>query len=69
MSQTTRREILETMRRRYLRAGPKHKRKLLDQAQELLGWVVWVWVWVGSQWVGLGRVWVGSQGRVAQIVR
>ena len=38
MSQMTRKEILEKMRRRYLTAGPKHKRKLLDQAQELLGY-------------------------------
>jgi hypothetical protein len=38
MSQTTRKEILEKMRRRYVGAGPKHKRKLLDQAQELLGY-------------------------------
>jgi hypothetical protein len=38
MSQMTRKEILERLRRRYLTAGPKHKRKLLDQAQELLGY-------------------------------
>ena len=38
MSQTTRKEILEKMRRRYLSAGPKYKRKLLDQVQELLGY-------------------------------
>jgi hypothetical protein len=38
MSQTTRKEILERLRRRYRTAGPKHKRKLLDQAQELLGY-------------------------------
>jgi len=38
MSQRTREEVLEKMRRRYLSAGPKHKRKLLDQAQELLGY-------------------------------
>jgi hypothetical protein len=38
MSQTTRKEILEKLRRRYRTAGPKHKRKLLDQAQELLGY-------------------------------
>ena len=38
MSQTTRKEILGKLRRRYLRAGPEHKRKLLDQAQELLGY-------------------------------
>ena len=38
MSLTTRKEILAKLRRRYLRAGPEHKRKLLDQAQELLGY-------------------------------
>src|ERR1700746_1973087 len=38
MSQRTRKEILERMRRRYRNAGPEHKRKLLDQAQELLGY-------------------------------
>jgi hypothetical protein len=38
MSHTTRKEILERMRRRYRNAGREHKRKLLDQAQELLGY-------------------------------
>ena len=38
MSQTTRKEILERLRRRYRNAGPEHKRQLLDQAQELLGY-------------------------------
>lgn len=38
MSQTTRNEVLRKLRRRYLNAGPEHKRKLLDQAQELLGY-------------------------------
>jgi hypothetical protein len=38
MSHTTRKEILQRMRRRYRNAGPEHKRKLLDQAQELLGY-------------------------------
>jgi hypothetical protein len=38
MSQTTRKEVLEKLRRRYRTAGPKHKRKLLDQVQELLGY-------------------------------
>src|ERR1043166_3196356 len=38
MSQTTRKEVLEKLRRRYRSAGPKHKSKLLDQAQELLGY-------------------------------
>jgi hypothetical protein len=38
MSQTTRVEVLKKLRRRYAGAGPEHKRKLLDQAQELLGY-------------------------------
>jgi hypothetical protein len=38
MSQTTRKEVLKKLRRRYLRAGPKYKGQLLDQAQELLGY-------------------------------
>jgi len=38
MSQTTRDQIVQKLRRRYLRAGPEHKRQLLDQAQELLGY-------------------------------
>lgn len=38
MSQRTRNEVLKKLRRRYLSAGPEHKRKLLDQAQELLGY-------------------------------
>jgi hypothetical protein len=38
MSQTTRKEILEKLRRRYEHAGAEHKRKLLDQAQALLGY-------------------------------
>jgi hypothetical protein len=38
MSQQTRKEILERLRRRYRSAGPEHKRKLLDQAQDLLGY-------------------------------
>jgi len=38
MSQTTRKEVLKKLRRRYLSAGLEHKRKLLDQAQELLGY-------------------------------
>jgi len=36
--QPTRKEILERLRRRYRSAGPEHKGKLLDQAQELLGY-------------------------------
>src|SRR5438132_4324298 len=38
MSQKTRGEVLTKLRRRYQSAGAKHKRKLLDQAQELLGY-------------------------------
>jgi len=38
MSIRTREEVLVKLRRRYERAGPEHKRKLLDQAQELLGY-------------------------------
>jgi hypothetical protein len=38
MSQNTRKEVLNKLRRRYGRAGQEHKRKLLDQAQELLGY-------------------------------
>jgi len=38
MSQTTRKEVLEKLRRCYGNAGLEHKRKLLDQAQALLGY-------------------------------
>ena len=38
MSQKTRKEVLEKLRGRYRKAGQEHKRKLLDQAQELLGY-------------------------------
>jgi hypothetical protein len=38
MSQSTRMQVLEKLRRRYKTAGAEHKRKLLDQAQELLGY-------------------------------
>jgi hypothetical protein len=38
MSQRTRAEVLKKLRRRYESAGREHKRKLLDQAQELLGY-------------------------------
>jgi hypothetical protein len=38
MSQTTRNEVLKKLRRRYQTAGLEHKGKLLDQAQELLGY-------------------------------
>lgn len=38
MSQKTREEVLKKLRRRYQRAGQKHKGLLLDQAQGLLGY-------------------------------
>jgi hypothetical protein len=38
MSQQTRKEVLIKLRWRYATAGAEHKRKLLDQAQELLGY-------------------------------
>jgi hypothetical protein len=38
MSKLTREEVLMKLRRRYATAGPEHKGKLLDQAQELLGY-------------------------------
>lgn len=38
MSQTTRKETMAKLRRRYRNAGLEHKGKLLDQAQELLGY-------------------------------
>jgi hypothetical protein len=38
MNQSTRVEVLKKLRRRYESAGAEHKRKLLDQAQELLGY-------------------------------
>ena len=38
MNQTTRKQVLEKLRRRYRTAGAEHKRKLLDQAQELLSY-------------------------------
>ena len=38
MSQRTRNEVLRKLRRRYVSGGPEHKRKLLDQAQELPGY-------------------------------
>jgi hypothetical protein len=38
MSQLTRTEVLQKLRRRYQSAGLEHKGKLLDQAQELLGY-------------------------------
>lgn len=38
MNQRTRAEVLTKLRRRYQSAGAEHKGKLLDQAQELLGY-------------------------------
>ena len=38
MNQRTRKEVLSKLKRRYQSAGLEHKRKLLDQAQELLGY-------------------------------
>ena len=38
MSQTTRIEVLEKLRRRYKAAGAQYKSKLLDQAVQLLGY-------------------------------
>ena len=38
MSQSTRMQVLEKLRRRYENAGAEHKRKLIDQAVELLGY-------------------------------
>lgn len=38
MNQMTRKQVLEKLRRRYATAGAEHKRKLLDQAVQLLGY-------------------------------
>jgi len=38
MSQSTRMQVLEKLRRRYQTAGLEHKTKLIDQAVELLGY-------------------------------
>ena len=38
MNQTTRKQVLEKLRRRYQSAGAEYKRKLLDQAVQLLGY-------------------------------
>ena len=38
MSQRTRTEVLEKLRRRYENAGAEHQRKLIDQAVQLLGY-------------------------------
>jgi len=38
MSQNTKREVLEKLRWRYATAGLEHRRKLIDQAVELMGY-------------------------------
>ena len=38
MNQSTRMQVLEKLRRRYENAGAEHKRKLIDQAVQLLGY-------------------------------
>jgi hypothetical protein len=38
MNKSTRKQVLEKLRRRYETAGAQHKRKLLDQAVQLLGY-------------------------------
>jgi hypothetical protein len=38
MNQTTRSQVLEKLRRRYQTAGAEHKRKLIDQVVQLLGY-------------------------------
>jgi len=38
MNQTTRSQVLEKLRRRYQTGGAEHKRKLIDQAVQLLGY-------------------------------
>ena len=38
MNQMTRNQVLEKLRRRYETAGAEHKRKLIDQAVQLLGY-------------------------------
>ena len=38
MSQNTKREVLEKLRRRYAGAGLEHRLKLLDEAVELMGY-------------------------------
>ena len=38
MSLSTRMEVLEKLRRRYVNAGREHKSKLIDQAVQLLGY-------------------------------
>ena len=38
MSQRTKREVMERLRRNYAKAGPEYKSELIDQAIELLGY-------------------------------
>lgn len=38
MSKTTKQEVLEKLRRRYAIGGPEHRRKLIDQAVDLIGY-------------------------------
>ena len=38
MKPETREQVIMKLRRRYLSAGLEHKKKLLDQAQDLLGY-------------------------------
>src|ERR1043166_7205860 len=38
MSEITRKEVLEKLRRRYVTPGQEHKRKLIDEAVQLLGY-------------------------------
>jgi hypothetical protein len=38
MNQTTRKQVLEKLRRRYETAGAEHKRKLIAQSVQLLGY-------------------------------
>jgi hypothetical protein len=38
MNSETRKQVLEKLRRRYRTAGAEHKRKLIDQAVQLLGY-------------------------------
>ena len=38
MSNSTRKQVLEKLRRRYTTAGAGHKTKLIDQAVQLLGY-------------------------------
>lgn len=62
MSQRTRTEVLTKLRQRYASAGAEYKRKLLDQAQELLGYhrkaairALRAPVGVRGPWISTGR--------------